>query len=107
MRESSGDAGGVVVADLLFFRGAMGAAGGRAIQHAMQDRLGVLGDHRAGAVAGVIVGNGIKPGEIAACVLKEIYARVGGGVEQAFIQTGEELWGISGAGRGGVLSPSY
>ena len=65
-------AGGVVIADLLFIRSATGATGGCSFEHGMQDALGVLGDHGAGAVSRPITGDRIELGEIAAGVLGKI-----------------------------------
>ena len=79
-------AGGIGVADLLLIRSAAGAASGGFFQHGVQDVFGVIGNHGAGAVSGTIVRNRIQLGKIAAGVLEEIGAGIGGSVDQPLVQ---------------------
>ena len=99
-----GGAGSVVVADFLFVRAALGTGGSGAIEHGMKNCFCVLGHHRARAVSGTIIRNGIELAEVAAGVLEEIDAGVGAGVDQILVQAGEKLRGLVSVNCGRILS---
>src|SRR5271155_6186772 len=84
-------AGGVVIANFLFVSAALGATSGCLFQHRVQHRLAVLRDHRTWTKSRSIARNGIQFAEIPACILREIDARIGRGIDELFVQARQAI----------------